>query len=34
MYIHPDSIYMGAVGAALFARRDLPMEGLEMEPTR
>jgi len=32
--IHPDSIYMGAVGAALFARRDLPMEGLEMEPTR
>jgi benzoyl-CoA reductase subunit A len=28
---HPDSIYMGAVGAALYARRDLPSEGLAME---
>jgi len=25
---HTDSIYMGAVGAALYARRDLPSEGL------
>jgi benzoyl-CoA reductase subunit A len=28
---HPDSIYMGAVGAALYARRDLPAEGVGME---
>ncbi len=31
---HTDSIYMGAVGAALYARRDLPSEELTVEETR
>jgi benzoyl-CoA reductase subunit A len=30
---HADSIYMGAVGAALYARRDLPSEGLAVGET-
>jgi benzoyl-CoA reductase subunit A len=29
MNIHQDSIYMGALGAALYARRDIPEPVLE-----
>jgi benzoyl-CoA reductase subunit A len=32
--IHPDSIYTGAVGAALYARRDIPVDETALEVKR
>jgi benzoyl-CoA reductase subunit A len=32
--IHPDSIYTGAVGAALYARRDIPVDETALEVQR